>query len=84
MENFIPKDSRGYEEFDAQLLSLIGSGVSRFHRLTVRMEPLALAFCTDPTKSEPFRVVDRRLQALRKAGKITCLRLNWKLSSKEN
>lgn len=83
MATFTPKE-RDYKGFDAQLLSLIGSGVSSFRRLTVRMQPLALAFCTDPNKSEPFCVVDRRLQVLRKAGKITCLRLNCKLYSKEN
>lgn len=71
-----------YDDFDAQLLNLIGSGLSGFNQLAARMETLATAFCKDPKKSPTFRVVDRRLQALRRAGKITYLRTGWTLSEK--
>lgn len=54
-----------YTEFDAALLALIAGGMSNFTRLSVQLDSLAKPFCVTPS-SEPFRVVDRRLQALRK------------------
>lgn len=54
-----------YTHFDAELLKAIKGGTSKFVSLAVRLGSQAKTFC--PTeKDEPFRVVDRRLQALRK------------------
>lgn len=70
-----------YTNFDSQLLLLIGNGVSTFTQLTGRLEPLAIPFCKDSKNKSPGRVVDRRLQALRRAKKITYLRTGWALSN---
>lgn len=67
-----------YTEFDAKLLALIASGVSTFTQLAGRLEALAIPFCKDAKKNPPSRVVDRRLQALRRAKKIIYLRTGWK------
>lgn len=58
-----------YTAFDAQLVALITGGMSSFASLASRQEEAAKPFC-EGTKVETFRVVDRRLQALRKAGRI--------------
>jgi len=58
-----------YAAFDAQLITLIAGGMSGFTGLSVRLADEAKKFCEKP-KDETFRVVDRRLQALRKAGRI--------------
>ena len=59
-----------FTEFDAQLITLIGSGASQFSQMTGPMEPLAKPFVAGTT-TEPWRVVDRRLQALRRRGQIS-------------
>ena len=58
-----------YTAFDAQLIALIAGGMSGFASLATRLADEAKRFCEKP-KDETFRVVDRRLQALRKAGRI--------------
>lgn len=58
-----------YTAFDTQLLALIAGGMSGFTGLAVRLADESKQFCEKP-KDEAFRVVDRRLQALRKAGRI--------------
>lgn len=55
----------GYAEFDAALMALLAGGIRSFAALSAQLNTRAKSFCT--TKgAEPFRVVDRRLQALRK------------------
>lgn len=54
-----------YTNFDAVLLALVAAGVSSFTSMVGKLESLAKPFC-NPDRPEPFRVVDRRLQALRK------------------
>lgn len=73
-----------YRALDAELLKLIGDGVSGFTALSVRCEALATPHCVSyrgVCPPPPWRVVDRRLQALRKAGKLTHVsqREGWKL-----
>lgn len=65
-----------YTEFDADILSSIEQGDSTFSRLasllSTKAKPFALG---QPT----WRVVDRRLQALRKAGKIRYAKGVWEV-----
>lgn len=70
-----------YTQFDAKLLALIASGVSTFIRLSGQLETLAIPFCKDVKKNPPWRVVDRRLQVLRRSKKIIYLRTGWTLSN---
>lgn len=58
---------RDYSEFDAELLRLIKNGCRTAAQLTNRLRDLAKAI---DREAEPFRVVDRQLQALRKKGLI--------------
>ncbi len=77
------KDSK-YAEFDAELLRLINAGKNRMMLLEENRPLLEMAkpFCvTSNGKSAPpeWRIIDRRLQALRKAGKISHDGKVWKL-----
>lgn len=58
-----------YSQLDAEILAEIGKGKVHFTQLASLLKSSAKTFCPDP-KDEPFRVIDRRLQALRKKGKI--------------
>lgn len=65
-----------YTEFDAKVLELIGTGTDTFTGLSCRLAEAAKPFTTgQPT----WRVVDRRLQALRKAGKIRYAKGVWEV-----
>lgn len=59
-----------YTEFDAELVRLIGSGSRVFSALSsnTNLRELARPFVS-PSGAED-RIIDRRLQALRKAGRI--------------
>lgn len=71
-----------YTEFDAALLALLTGGIREYMRLAVRLGNQAMVFCTKPGQ-EPFRVVDRRLQALRKQGVIAFnTKTGWNLVKK--
>ena len=64
-----------YTTFDAMLLDLIRNGKTRMAQLELHQPLLELAkpFCiAKPGSHQPpeWRIIDRRLQALRKAGKI--------------
>lgn len=61
--------SRDYTEFDQKMLALIDEGKNTAAALTVALDAEAKLLMTQPR--EEFRVVDRRLQALRKKGLIT-------------
>lgn len=56
-----------YAEYDKKLQSLIAGGCNTFDALLNRLRDDNKALCPPP---DSFRVTDRRLQALRKAGKI--------------
>ena len=75
-----------YTEFDAELLRLITSGKNRMMLLDERKEnsllfELAKPHCVRPGKSAEveWRIIDRRLQALRKQGKIRFIRNGWEV-----
>lgn len=69
-----------YTEFDAELVRLIGSGSRVFSALcsSTKLRELARPFVS-PSGAED-RIIDRRLQALRKAGRIHYgTRTGWRL-----
>jgi len=70
-----------YTEFDCLIVDLIRNGESTFMGLAVALEDRAKQFekTTSPFPCSPFRVVDKRLQALRKAGKIRYGRNDWQV-----
>lgn len=57
-----------YTELDAAILQAIRDGNAWFQKMLSLVKPKALKHVT--SRVEVWRVVDRRLQALRKAGKI--------------
>ena len=61
--------TRDYVEFDKKMLTLIAAGANTAAALTKALDADAKLLMSLP--NEEFRVVDRRLQALRKKGAIT-------------
>lgn len=61
-----------YTEFDVKLLGLIRAGTVTAMALTIALEDDAAEFrnTSSPMPCPAYRVVDKRLQALRKAVKI--------------
>lgn len=59
-----------YAQLDAKLIELIKSGAGTFNAIAARADVAALTAPHETATTEGWRVVDRRLQALRKAGKI--------------
>ncbi len=57
-----------YTEFDKKMLALIDAGTSTAGALTTALDADAKPLMNQP--NEEFRVIDRRLQALRKKGVI--------------
>jgi hypothetical protein len=76
-----------YDEYDAKLIELIASGKDSAGVLEYKTELRALA---EPhrtidrwgSKTEYYRVVDRRLQALRKAGRLQYHAGRWHVLGK--
>lgn len=66
-----------YAEFDTELLRLIRNGCNTSMALTWKLDEDALEICPH---SEPYRVVDRRLQYLRKKGEILYRNQRWETS----
>ena len=66
-----------YTAFDAELLNQINAGNNRTKLLCdqKRLLNLAKPFCT--YESPEWRIIDRRLQALRKKGKIRFDGIKW-------
>ncbi|MEQ0006755.1 hypothetical protein ABLU95_11035 [Klebsiella sp. GG_Kp146] len=68
-----------YTEFDRKIMEKIGVTPITFHLLfshddiPVECKKIAMK----EGKSEPFRILDRRLQALRKAGEIRSTSKGW-------
>ena len=60
--------TRDYVEFDKKMLTLIAAGTNTAAALTKALDADAKLLMSLP--NEEFRVVDRRLQALRKKGAI--------------
>lgn len=79
-----------YTAFDAELLRLIAAGKNKMMLLDSRKEngllfELAKPHCmTDRSRwgVDPWRIIDRRLQALRKKGKIAFSRNGWEVVTK--
>lgn len=70
--------SEKYAQLDSMVLQAITADPSRFAEIytgVIAEECRRLAFLE--TGKEPFRVMDRRLQALRKSGKIKSTRNGW-------
>lgn len=65
---------RDYKLFDAELLRLIQNGCRTASSLTAHLQTMARAV---DRETDPHRVVDRRLQALRKKGHIIYLNFYW-------
>ena len=59
---------RDYTEFDKKMLALIDAGTNTAAALTTALDADAKPLMNQP--KDEFRVVDRRLQALRKKGVI--------------
>ena len=71
---------RDYSAFDAELLHLIRTGVREFGALVgaPSLRKLASPFVT--ARAPEWRIIDRRLQALRKAGRIYYTPMNgWRI-----
>lgn len=69
-----------YTEFDAELVCLIGSGSRVFSALCSNTRLLELARPLVSQSGAEDRIIDRRLQALRKAGRIHYgTRTGWRL-----
>ena len=76
-----------YADFDTKLLGLIRDGIDTFAELASLMFGDAEPFCQSPRGlclTKPWRIVDRRLQALRKAGRIVYAGGRWRLLEVEN
>lgn len=67
-----------YKDFDAALLAFLAGGMRSFVGLAAQLNTQATTFCTG--RQEPSRVVDRRLQALRKKGLVAySTKTGWNL-----
>ena len=64
--------ARDYADFDKKMLALIDAGTNTAAALTTALDADAQPLMNQP--KEEFRVIDRRLQALRKKGVIACER----------
>lgn len=62
------KQARDYTEFDKKMLALIDAGTNTAAALTTALDADAKPLMNQ--SGEEFRVIDRRLQALRKKGVI--------------
>lgn len=69
-----------YDELDAAIIARIRSGFVRFYEIWGALTTLAYRAVPH---CDPCRVVDRRLQALRKQGKIACFGQCWSVLDKE-
>ena len=70
-----------YAELDAKIMQSIARRINTFHRISPACRDLSYAM-SHGTGIEPWRFVDRRLQALRKAGKIVFNKGQWAIKQK--
>lgn len=68
------RSSTTYRELDEAILVTIRAGVGKFYLLNARVASLA----EKHSKFDTFRVVERRLQALRRRGKIIYSKGEWR------
>lgn len=66
-------EKQDYTELDKLMLQLIEAGGATASRLTLSLVQHTKAFETK--SSDGYRVIDRRLQALRKKALIACVRV---------
>lgn len=67
-----------YELLDSKIMNKIGGHPVPFSSLYVRdVVEECKKIAVEENKPEPFRILDRRLQALRKAGKIRSTSKGW-------
>ncbi|UIZ74555.1 hypothetical protein HRV96_15350 [Raoultella ornithinolytica] len=68
-----------YELLDSKIMNKIGGNPTPFFSLFVRdvADECAKIAADEGGGKEPFRILDRRLQALRKAGKIRSTTKGW-------
>jgi len=59
-----------YSALDAEILKLINAGCNTFTAMRVNSNLIALSQPFVTERTEDWRIIDRRLQALRKASKI--------------
>lgn len=74
-----------YSGFDAELLAMIGGGINTFAQLQAHqmLFDATKPFCAlskSPSGTPPWRIIDRRLQALRKAGRIAYSGGKWHIT----
>lgn len=74
-----------YDKIDALIVTAIGGGRKTFSAISstgpVEREALLLSMDSVRARGEGWRVVDRRLQALRRKGRITYSRAEgWRVS----
>lgn len=68
-----------YEEFDQQLVDAIGRGVNKFFRLECVFEKRAAEIAKLTYGRTGFRVIDGRLQSLKKRGLIRFKGGKWEV-----
>ena len=67
-----------YNELDSKILTKISGHPTPFSSLYVKdVAEECIRLATEENKPEPFRILDRRLQALRKAGMIRSTTKGW-------
>ena len=69
-----------FTEMDSRLLALIGSSLGGRVQLAEKLAPQATEPALKGSKAAGQRLVDRRLLALRRSGKIIYLRSGWTLA----
>lgn len=72
----MPNDK--YSELDAAIIKRIQSGFTRFYEIWPAI-PSHLTNSNPHTSSDSSRIIDRRLQALRKRKKIACFGQTWRV-----
>ena len=73
-----------YRELDTAILAAIGAGIRTFSALANRVESLSAPIAKRtkaPFPTPPWRIVDRRLQALRKLGIVEFMAKEWHMAS---
>jgi hypothetical protein len=71
-----------FEKLDAAIVKAIESGKNKFYIITAAVEPLALPLALGGPQ-HAYRVVDRRLQALRKRGLIAYSGVEWRVCTSQ-
>lgn len=71
--------STPYDALDAAIITRVQGGFSRFYEIWPALCSLANPHVTPGSRNGADRVVDPRLQALRKKGKIACFGQKWRV-----